>query len=96
MQKGDINSIYSFIKYIHDSGVECANTGDIMQRDILPGISGLASKTMVNPLGSQFFFMRTLLHNKVILLPCEISKSNACSELIHSFSPSPECCLDKS
>ena len=76
MQKGDINSIYSFIKYIHDLGVECANTGDIMQRDILPGISGLASKTMVNPLGSQFFFMRTLLHIKVILLSCTVSKSN--------------------
>ena len=65
MQKGDINSIYSFIKYIHDSGVECANTGDIMQRDILPGISGLASKTMVNPLGSQFFFMCTLLQKLI-------------------------------
>ena len=65
MQRGDINSIYLFIKYLHDSGVECANTGDIMQRDILPGISGLASKTMVNPLDSQFFFMRTQLQKLI-------------------------------
>ena len=65
MQRGDINSIYSFIEYLHDSGVECANTGDIMQRDILPGISGLASKTMVNPLDSQFFFMRTQLQKLI-------------------------------
>ena len=72
MQKGDINSIYSFFKYIHDSGVECANTGDIMQREILPGISGLASKTMVNPLDSQFFFMCTNMTVASLLRPCKL------------------------
>ena len=34
---------------LYISGVKYSKTGDAMQRDILTEISGLASKTMVNP-----------------------------------------------